>query len=55
MWFRFDLSISRVGRSIDNGYIEGFWSTLKNEVIKKGYKCNIVNKYFYNNRVSYKI
>ncbi len=65
MWFGFGLSMSRIGRSTDNGYIEGFWSTLKREAIKEGYKYNVVNEYIYNlkmyqyfynnNRVSYKI
>ncbi len=65
MWFGFGLSMSRIGRSMDNGYIEGFWSSLKREAIKEGYKYNVVNEYIYNlkmyqyfynnNRVSYKI
>ncbi len=44
MWSRFDLGISRIGRSIDNEYIEGFWSTLKSEVIKEDYKIEVFEK-----------
>jgi len=42
------LSMSRVGHSTDNGYIEGFWSTLKREAIKENYKYYSTNEYIYN-------
>ncbi|WP_339030756.1 hypothetical protein [Spiroplasma endosymbiont of Cantharis nigra] len=57
--------MSKIVRSMDNGgYTAGFWSTLKREANKEGYKFNILNEYiynlkmyqyFYSNRVIYKI
>ncbi|WP_339020938.1 DDE-type integrase/transposase/recombinase [Spiroplasma endosymbiont of Atherix ibis] len=48
MWFNFKLSMSRVSRSTDNGYIEGFWSIMKREAIKENYKYIDINEYVLN-------
>ncbi|PPE05383.1 DDE-type integrase/transposase/recombinase [Williamsoniiplasma lucivorax] len=56
----FDLipSMSRVAKSTDNGYIEGFWSTMKREALKENYVYRSLEEYalnlthycnFYNN------
>ncbi|PPE03949.1 DDE-type integrase/transposase/recombinase [Williamsoniiplasma lucivorax] len=58
-WFGFKPSMSRVGKSTDNGFIEGFWSTLKREALKESHVYTTLDEYslnlkhycnFYNNK-----
>ncbi|AKX34071.1 transposase [Spiroplasma litorale] len=48
MNFDLNISMSRVGRSTDNGYIEGFWSVLKREAIIENKKYKSIEEYVYN-------